>query len=311
MQGGWQQGRLPGMAGRFGRHRIRSCLRVWPSFFGWGRWPMSAPFQPVRIGIVGLGNVGTRVARLLDAGAVEGARLSALSSRRPDHAAAISASLTSRPEVLDLDGVCAGSDIIVEATTADAMPAVARTVLGAGRSLVLVSTAGVAKCPDFLDLVARSKGRVRVASGALPGLDLIRSAAVGRIHTARLRSVVLPSSFSGEAALGGASLGAEGGRSRVFSGSAREAAEAFPRHFNVAISLALAGVPLDLLQIELWVDAVLSGPTVEVELEADDVSLSMMSRNLPSPDNPRTSRIVAPSVVAALRGMIAPLQSGS
>jgi aspartate dehydrogenase len=35
----------------------------------------------------------------------------------------------------------------------------------------------------------------------------------------------------------------------------------------------------------------------------------MISRNLPSA-NPRTSRIVAPSIVAALRAMVAPLVAG-
>jgi aspartate dehydrogenase len=36
----------------------------------------------------------------------------------------------------------------------------------------------------------------------------------------------------------------------------------------------------------------------------------MTSRNWPSA-NPRTSRIVAPSIIAALRGLVAPLTVGS
>src|SRR5690606_909921 len=127
----------------------------------------------------------------------------------------------------------------------------------------------------------------------------------------RLTSTVLPSSFSGESILKerGVDPAALDRRFRVFKGSAREAAAAFPRHFNVAISLNLAGVPLDLISVELWVDPTLPGATVHIEIEAEDVTLTMMSKNIPSPDNPRTSRIIAPSVLAAIRGMVSPVQA--
>jgi hypothetical protein len=41
-----------------------------------------------------------------------------------------------------------------------------------------------------------------------------------------------------------------------------------------------------------------------LEVGAEDVSLSLMSRNVPSASNPKISRIVAPSVRAALRGRL-------
>ena len=53
-----------------------------------------------------------------------------------------------------------------------------------------------------------------------------------------------------------------------------------------------------------------NGMAYPVELEGDDIGLTMTSRNRPS-ENPRTSRIVAPSIIAALRGLVAPVTSGS
>jgi aspartate dehydrogenase len=268
----------------------------------------------VRVGIVGLGNIGRRVARRLDEGAIPGTRLTAVASRDSAKAAVFCGRLASPPEIVPLAALCAECDIVVESATAAAFPEIARTVLRAGRSLVAVSAAGIPNCPEFLDLAAASPGRVRIASGAIPGLDSIRSAAEGRITAARLTSTVLPSSFSGESVLkergiDPAALGRE--RVRVFKGTAKQAAASFPRHFNVAISLNLAGVPLDLIEVELWIDPTLTGATVHIEVEADDVSLTMMSRNHPSPENPRTSRIIAPSVLAALRGMVGAVQAGS
>lgn len=266
-----------------------------------------------RVGIVGLGNIGRRVARHIDGGRIPGARLSCITSRDMEKVAAFCATLATKPQATSLAEVCAGSDIVIECATAAAFPDIARAVLKAGKSLIAVSAAGLPRCPDFHELAAASPGRVRIASGAMPGLDSIRSAAEGRIAACRLTSTVLPSSFSGENILKehGIDVGTLREKTRVFKGTAKEAAASFPRHFNVAISLNLAGVPLDLIQVELWVDPSLPGATVHIEVEAEDVTLTMMSKNIPSPENPRTSRIIAPSVLAALRGMVGAVQAGS
>jgi aspartate dehydrogenase len=266
-----------------------------------------------RVGIVGLGNIGRRVARHIDAGRIPGARLTAVTSRDMEKVAAFCAGLAAKPRPGSLAEICADADIVIECATAAAFPDIARAVLKAGKSLIAVSAAGLPRCPEFLELAASSPGRVRIASGAMPGLDSIRSAAEGRITACRLTSTVLPSSFSGENILKehGIDVTRLRERTRVFKGTAKEAAASFPRHFNVAISLNLAGVPLDLIQVELWVDPGLPGATVHIEVEAEDVTLTMMSKNIPSPENPRTSRIIAPSVLAALRGMIGAVQAGS
>ena len=49
----------------------------------------------------------------------------------------------------------------------------------------------------------------------------------------------------------------------------------------------------------------------QVEVDAEDIGLTMISRNRPSATNPRTSRMVAPSIMAAIRALVDPLQVGS
>jgi Domain of unknown function DUF108 len=87
---------------------------------------------------------------------------------------------------------------------------------------------------------------------------------------------------------------------RVFEGSAREAAQAFPRHFNVAVALSIAGIGFDRTEIEVWADPEVAGAVHQIEVDAEDIGLVLISRNQPSA-NPRTSRIVAPSILAGLR----------
>lgn len=267
-----------------------------------------------RIGIVGVGNIGRRVARWLDAGKLPDAALTAVCVRDAARAEPFLATLAARPAVLSLSDLCASVDIVVESATAAAFPDIAYAALGAGRSFVAVSSAGIPRCSEFIEMARSGPGRVRIASGAMPGLDSIRSLAEGKITAARQVSTVLPSSFSGESVLAEKGIDPDNpGQERVliFEGTATQAALAFPRHFNVAIALGLAGVPLDLLTIQLWMDPTLKGPTVHVVIEGEDGTFEMISRNIPSPDNPRTSRIIAPSVMAALRAMVVPLQAGS
>jgi aspartate dehydrogenase len=97
---------------------------------------------------------------------------------------------------------------------------------------------------------------------------------------------------------------------KIFEGTAGEAAGHFPRHFNVAVSLSLAGIGFDRTTVEIWIDPDIPGAIHQVELDGEDIGLTMTSRNRPS-ENPRTSRIVAPSIIAALRAMVAPVVSGS
>jgi aspartate dehydrogenase len=269
----------------------------------------------LRVGLAGFGSVGQFLARRLDEGALPQAELTAISARDLDKARRNAASLrTVRPQIVPLAELPAHADIIVECATADSFPEVARTVLKEGRLLLALSAGGVPAFPDMLAFAEQHAGRIRIASGALPGLDSIRCAAEGTIRSVKLNSRIKPASFIGEEYLDKRGFDFTKplqAAVHVFAGSAREAAGAFPRHFNVAISLSLAGVGFDKTMVDIWADPTIPGAIHNVELEADEVVLSMTSRNRPSEANPKTSRIIAPSVLAALRSMVAPLHVGS
>ncbi|MDX6751894.1 aspartate dehydrogenase [Geminicoccaceae bacterium 1502E] len=270
--------------------------------------------EPARIGLAGFGNVGQYLARALDSGALPHARLTAVTARDLDRAARNAEALTSRPAIVPLEELCAHADIVVECATAGALPEIARAVLGRGRQLVLVSAGGMPAFPDMVDFAERHGGRIRIASGALPGLDSVRGAAEGTLCSVRLTSRIKPNSFIGEPYLEARGLDfSEPPREavQVFSGSAREAALAFPRHFNVAIALSLAGLGLERTMVEIWADPDIPGAQHLVEVEAEEIVLTMRSQNFPSPTNPKTSRAVGPSILAALRSMTATLQVGS
>ena len=98
---------------------------------------------------------------------------------------------------------------------------------------------------------------------------------------------------------------------RVFTGTAREAARGFPANVNVAAALALAGIGPDRTTIEIWADPSLNRNVHRIEVEAEAARFSMEIENVPSAENPRTGRLTALSVVAALKKLSAPLAIGT
>ncbi|MGH6814922.1 MAG: aspartate dehydrogenase domain-containing protein, partial [Hyphomicrobiaceae bacterium] len=98
---------------------------------------------------------------------------------------------------------------------------------------------------------------------------------------------------------------------KVFAGSAREAVRGFPANLNVSIALALAGIGPDATHVEVWADPTVTHNTHTVAVVSDSSNLTMTIENTPSLENPRTGRITALSVIAALRRLTAPLTIGS
>jgi aspartate dehydrogenase len=270
----------------------------------------------MRIALAGFGNSGQDVARRLVRGDLPGATLTAVTARDLDKARANAAGLAPPPAVVPLAELPHHADVIVECATADALPAILDVGLGAGKTVIVVSAAGLLRVADVEALARRSGGRLRIANGALPGLDSVRGAREGTIRRVRLTSRIRPDSLAHEEYV--LRQGYDFIRSPpepgapvcVFLGSARDAAAAFPRHFNVAVALSLAGIGLDRTEVEIVAESGIAGAIHQVDVEADEVNLTMCSRNRPSEANPRTSRIVAPSIMAALRALAAPVVVG-
>jgi aspartate dehydrogenase len=98
---------------------------------------------------------------------------------------------------------------------------------------------------------------------------------------------------------------------KVFDGSARDGARGFPANVNVAAALSLAGIGADRTRLEIWADPDIRRNTHHIVVEADSARFETTIENVPSEENPRTGRITALSVIATLRGLVAPLKVGT
>ena len=181
--------------------------------------------------------------------------------------------------------------------------------------LVLAAAAArdVAKAQAWLDAERITCPLVEPeAFPALLGLDAVTAAAEGQICSVRMITRKPPRGLAGAPYLEANGISIEGLNEpkRVFAGSARDGAAGFPANVNVAAALSLAGIGPDRTMMEIWAD-----PTVErnchtIEIDSDSARFTLSIENIPS-ENPKTGRITALSVLAALRKLQAPLRVGT
>jgi aspartate dehydrogenase len=267
----------------------------------------------VKLAIAGLGAIGLAVARAVDAGRVPGIGLVAVSARNRAKALTAMDAFKSVPPVVELAELAEAADVVVECLPAREFAAVASPAVERGRIFMPLSVGALI---DHMDLVARARAtgaRIVVPTGALLGLDAVRAAAEGRIASSKIVTRKPP------AGLAGAPLVVERGIELdgltepllLFEGSAREAIAGFPANVNVAVALSLAGVGPDATRAEIWADPGVTRNTHTIVVKSDSSDLTMTIENIPSEENPRTGRITALSVLAALRRLTAPLVVGS
>lgn len=266
----------------------------------------------LKVGVAGLGTIGLPVVKALARG-IPGLELAAVSSGREDIARRRLDEAGIRVPVADVAALVAASDVVVECAPARVFRAIAEPALAAGRVLVTVSGAALLDAPEIVALAKRSGGRILLVTGALVGLDAVRAAAEGSIRSVRMVSRKPPASLKGAPYLEahGIDVSAVSEPKRVFKGSARDGARGFPANVNVAASLALAGIGPDKTELEIWADPTVTRNTHTIEVEADSARFSMTIENVPSPGNPATGQITPLSVIAALRGLTAPLRVGT
>jgi aspartate dehydrogenase len=264
------------------------------------------------VGIIGLGTIGNVVAKALDDG-IGGMRLAAIASGRRDKAIASIAKLSEQVDLLTIDEVAERCDIIVDCAPKAVFRELAMATLSRGRILVTVSGAGILANEDIEDVARQNGGRLILATGALLGLDAVRAATEGTIHSVRMITRKPPNALRDAPHIidNNISLDRLNGAIQVFEGSAREGAKAFPANVNVAAALGLAGIGADATQLEVWADPHLDRNTHSIEVDADSAKFTLQIQNVQSESNPGTGKITALSVIACLRGMTAPMKVGS
>lgn len=265
------------------------------------------------VAIAGLGAIGLSVARSLDQGKVPGFKLLAVASRDIEKARQSVASFDNIPSVKPAPADLVDADIVIEAAPAAAFLDIAGPAVAAGRTFMACSGGALMRHMELVDEARRSGARIIVPTGAIIGLDAVRAAAQGTIHSAVIETRKAPKGWAGAPHLITHGIALDGLTEPlcIFEGNALDAAVGFPANVNVAAALAMAGIGPERTQVRLFADPGVHRNTHRISVDSDIARFSMTIEGIPNPENPRTGLLTPLSVVACLRSLKDTLRVGS
>lgn len=255
---------------------------------------------PKKVGIAGLGAIGSAVARALVKG-INGLELSAASDLAPTDEFDI--------PYVSFDELVERCDIIIECLPPKAVPEIAIKAIKAQKTLVLISSCALIIYPEILDTHKSLHSRIIVPSGALTGIDGVKALKKLGIKKSIIASNKKPSGFTGAPYVDkmGIDLAQIKTRTKIFEGNAIEAAKGFPANVNVAATLSLAGIGAENTMVEIWADPKATGNSHAIEVTGEFSTMKCSVENMPDPANPKSSMLAAQSIIAVLEDMNAAL----
>lgn len=196
---------------------------------------------------------------------------------------------------------------VVEAAGIGALKAIGKKVLENGIDLIILSTGALADEDFFqsiLEVADSQSSRIHIPSGAVGGLDLLRSAMLMnnnpnvRIITEKPPSA-LTGAFSPEK-----KLQLDEKETIIFDGDAKQAIKKYPNNVNVAITTALATVGVEKMRVTIKSVPGLKKNKHRIQFCGDNTDIKIEIGSIPSSQNPKSSALAAWSVVSYLRNMV-------
>ncbi len=176
--------------------------------------------------------------------------------------------------------------------------------LAAGIDVITISTGALANAEIAVklgDAANTGNARVKLLPGAIGGTDVLKSAMAGEVASVLYVGRKPPAGWKGSPAEELCDLDQLAEPFTHFAGTAREAAQKYPKNANVAATIALAGIGLDKTRVELIADPNAAGNMHEVLATGEFGEMRVQIVGKPLATNPRSSALAAMSVVAELR----------
>jgi aspartate dehydrogenase len=267
-----------------------------------------------KIGLIGCGAIGSELALAIDSGRVKKAALVSLYDNVENVAVELKSKLQNKNiksfsnfSLFTSSPAFANADIIIEAASQDAVKKFAKTIIQAGKDLIIMSIGALAEqdlLHELLDIASRKEVHIYVPSGAIAGIDAIRSVK----HL--LNSVTITTTKNPKALVGAPFF--EKTRIKpelitqkklIYEGTARDAVKEFPANVNVAAALSLAGLGMDATKVKIIADPDTSVNQHQITAIGTFGEIKIVVRNIPSPSNPKTSYLAVLSAVECIRSI--------
>lgn len=208
--------------------------------------------------------------------------------------------------ISDLGALPVKPDLIIDCGGHAALAVHGPVALSRGIDVLTVSLGALADSDLHAKLNAaaqKGRARLRLSNGAIGGLDALRGARTGAITQVTYTGRKPPEGWRGSPAETVLDLDRITAPAVHFTGTARQAALAYPKNANVAAAVALAGIGFDDTQVTLIADPAIETNIHEIAATGSFGSFQFTISGNGLPDNPRSSALAAMSIVADLAEM--------
>jgi aspartate dehydrogenase len=200
--------------------------------------------------------------------------------------------------------------LILECAGHSALEAHILPALRRGQECATLSIGALAD--DVLEAALRAAAmsggtQLHLLPGAIGGIDVL--AAARHLGLSRVAYVGCkpPLAWAGSPAEQVLDLQAISQPTVFYEGSARDAAQRYPKNANVAATVSLAGMGFDATTVRLVADPHITQNVHEVEAEGGFGKMRITLEGNPLPDNPRTSALTVLSALRFLQNRVSPL----
>ena len=256
----------------------------------------------LKLALIGCGKLNEIVAKALKDGYLPEYELVAVLGKDYDRTKAFAEHHGCKP-CADINELMAFKpDFVAEAASVKSIQDYSETILNGSSNLVVLSIGAFAD-QEFYERVkntaARNNRRVYIASGAVGGFDILRTAALMSLITASISAQKAPESLY-DSPLYKDGLLEITEREQVFTGTTKEAIAILPTKVNVAVATALASAGPE--NTIMNIDAVpgFEGDEYKIEIQGEEIRTEL---NIYS----KTSKVAAWSVVAVLQNAVSPI----
>jgi aspartate dehydrogenase len=157
---------------------------------------------------------------------------------------------------------------------------------------------------ELLQAAAKKGCRIYVPTGAIAGIDAIRSVR-HLLDSVTLTTTKSPKALAGAPFFETSKIKLDDitKSTVIYEGAAAEAVRAFPANVNVAAVLSLAGIGVDKTRVRIVADPQATTNRHEIAAAGSFGEIKIAVNNVPSPGNPKTSFLAVLSAIECLRSI--------
>lgn len=269
--------------------------------------------KKIKVGIIGCGTIGGAIAAACQKELSVSLDLGAVCDMDKEKASALSKALKGSVPVLGLEELIKKSSLVVEAASASISEKVLSSCIEAKRDCLVMSVGGLIGKEDLLARAADAGVRVYIPSGAISGIDGLKSAMAGGVDSVTLTTRKPPKGLTGAPYLKENLIDLSNikGETVVFEGSAMDAVKGFPQNVNVSAVLSLAGIGAKSTKVRIVTSPEYKGNVHEIEIVGASGKITTRTENVPSATNPKTSALAIFSAIATLRSAASSVRIGT